>query len=60
MQEDITVAAIANSCLKPSEVCMGKGLGYIPAAVDKASAGVERISSVMKKACKSSALCSNK
>ena len=59
-QEDIKEAAIANIALKPSEVCRGKGLGYIPAAVDRASASVERISSVMSKARNSSTLCNNK
>ena len=59
-QEDISEAAVANISLKPSEVCRGKGLGYIPAAVDRASASIERISSVMSKARSSSALCNNK
>ena len=59
-QEDIKNAALTNVSLKPSEVCRGKGLGYIPSAVDKASASVERVSSVMSKARSSSALCNAK
>ena len=33
--EDIHKPAMANMTLKPSDVSRGKGLGYIPAAVDK-------------------------
>jgi len=40
----------ANVSLKPSEVSRGKGLGYIPAAVDPACAHMERLSSVISKA----------
>ena len=36
-QEDIQSAAVANVTLKPSKVSRGKGLRYIPAAVDSAS-----------------------
>ena len=36
--EDIHNAATANTTLKPSDVSKGKGLGYIPAAVDRACA----------------------
>ena len=46
-QEDIESAAVANVTLKPTEISRGKGLGYIPATVDKASANMDRISNVM-------------
>lgn len=59
-QEDIQNAAVANVTLKPSEMCRGKGLGYIPAAVDSASANIDRISNVMCKARNNSALCNAK
>ena len=58
-QEDIQSTAIANVTLKPSEVFRGKGLGYIPAAVDRASANMDRISNVMSKA-RSGSLCNSK
>ena len=35
-QEDIESAAIANTTLKPFKISRGKGLGYIPASVNKA------------------------
>ena len=44
--------------MKPSEVSKGKGLGYIPAAVDRACANLDRISRVMKKARNDTLLCS--
>ena len=59
-QEDIQRAAIANVTLKPSEISRGKGLGYIPAAVDRASANMDRISTAMSKARSNSALCNSK
>ena len=59
-QEDIQSAAVANVSLKPSEISRGKGLGYIPAAVDRASANMDRISNVMCKARNNSALCNAK
>ena len=49
-QEDVESVAVANVTLKPSEISRSKGLGYIPAAVDKASANMDRISNVMCKA----------
>ena len=58
--EDIQSAAVANVSLKPYEICRDKGLGYIPAAVDTASANMDRISSVMCKARNNSALCNAK
>ena len=45
-----------------SEISRGKGLGYIPAAVDGTSANMDRISkfNVMCKAQNNSALCDDK
>jgi len=59
-REDIQSAAVANFNLKPSEMFRGKGLGYIPAAVDTAFANMDRISSVMCKARHNSTLCNSK
>ena len=56
--EDIHNAATANTTLKPSDVSKGKGLGYIPAAVDRACANLDRISRVMKKARNNTLACS--
>ena len=59
-QEDIQSAAVVNVSLKPSEISRGKGLGYIPAAVDRAYANMDRISNVMCKAQNNSVLCNAK
>ena len=56
--EDIHNAATSNTALKPSDVSRGKGLGYIPAAVDRACADLDRISRVMKKARNDTIACS--
>ena len=56
--EDIHSAATSNTALKPSDVSKGKGLGYIPAAVDRACANLDRISRVMKKARNDTLACS--
>ena len=56
--EDIHNAATSNTALKPSDVSKGKGLGYIPAAVDRACANLDRISRVMKKARNDTIACS--
>ena len=58
--KEIQSAAVSNISLKPSEVSRGKGLGYIPAAVDTTSANMDRISSVTSKARSNSVLCSTK
>ena len=56
--EDISNAAKANVTLKPSDISRGKGLGYIPAAVDKACASMDKISRVMKTSRNNSLSCS--
>lgn len=56
--EHIHNAATTSTALKPSNVSKGKGLGYIPAAVDRACANLDRVSRVRKKARNDSLACS--
>ena len=48
-QEDMQSAAVANITLKPFKISRVKGLGYIPRAVNRASANMDKISNVMCK-----------
>jgi len=56
--DDIHNAATANTALKPSDISKEKRLGYIPAAVDRACANLDRVLRVMKKARNDSLACS--
>jgi len=47
-----------DTALKPSDISKDKRLGYIPAAVDRACANLDRVLRVMKKARNDSLACS--
>ena len=49
VREKISSAVLANPALTPSDVCCGKGLGFIPSAVDCASCHIGKVSQEVRK-----------
>jgi hypothetical protein len=50
IKEKISTAVSINPTLKPSEIARGKGLGFIPSAVDGASIHSEKVTQEIRKA----------
>ena len=49
IKEKINNAISANPALTPSEIAYGKGIGFIPSAVDQASSYTRKVSQEIKK-----------
>ena len=56
----ISQAVKCNPTLTPSEIQIGKGIGFVPAAVDDASSHLGKISTVISRTKKMTPTCSQK